>query len=76
MPNLDGKGPRGKGPQTGGRRGRCLNDQTSQVKEQVNKSVENDEGRYGMGARRRGRGFGGEGGNGIRDRRRGKGRSN
>ncbi len=33
MPNLDRTGPKGQGPMTGGRRGRCRNSQSQTTKQ-------------------------------------------
>lgn len=64
MPNLNGTGPKGKGPLTGRRMGRCR-DKDSSTKE----STERDDFVYG-----RGRGGKPRGGFGFGGRRRGRGR--
>ena len=46
MPNLDGTGPKGKGPLTGRRRGLCRNKQDENSEK---KSIENEETVYGFG---------------------------
>jgi len=61
MPHLDGIGPQGQGAMTGGRRGRCCVNQTSQNQESEIKIAENKNIVYGVG--QGGRPFGGGQGN-------------
>jgi len=73
MPNLDGTGPQGKGPLTGRRRGRCRDNQTTQVEKSENTSIEYREDVYGLGRGRRLHGGGRGRGIGCRNQGMGKG---
>ena len=61
MPNLNGTGPQGQGPMTGGRRGSCQVTQKTQNEKSEIKTAENKNIVYGVG--RSGRPFGGGQGN-------------
>ncbi len=69
MPNLDGKGPQGKGPLSGRRRGHCRDNQTEKS---GNKSIENEETGYEFGFGRKSRDS--NRGRGRRGRNQGSGR--
>lgn len=58
MPNFDRTGPQGQGAMTGRKRGRCLDNQTTQTTEQ---SADIKEAIYGLGRGGRPRGGGGLG---------------
>jgi len=49
MPNFDGKGPQRQGAMTGRRRGRCCDEQKTQVEKPENQSAESKDVFYGLG---------------------------
>ena len=57
MPNFDGTGPMGQGAMTGRRRGRCVNNQTTQTNPSAQPESNNIV--YGLGRGGRPRGGGG-----------------
>ncbi len=71
MPNLNGTGPQGQGPMTGGRRGRCRNLQSQNI--QTAKQTEETKEVLGVGRGGRPRG-GGQGNSYGGNKRKGQGR--
>ena len=61
MPNFDGTGPQGQGAMTGRRRGRCSDEQKTQVEKPDSQSAETKDIVYGLGRGGRPRGGGGLG---------------
>lgn len=58
MPNLDRTGPQGQGAMTGRRRGRCVNNQTTQIDKTKENTTETKDVVYGLGRGGRPRGGG------------------
>jgi len=61
MPNFDRTGPQGQGAMTGRKRGRCVNNQTTQTEKSTEQSAGNKEVVYGLGRGGKPRGGGGLG---------------
>lgn len=61
MPNSDKTGPKGQGPMTGRKRGRCKDTQIAQTEKSTEQSAENKEVVYGLGRGGKPRGGGGLG---------------
>jgi hypothetical protein len=73
MPNLNGTGPQGQGPMTGGRRGRCRVTQNTQNDKPEIQTAKNNDIVYGVGRGGRPRG-GGQGNCYGGNKRKGQGR--